>query len=694
MMKIDFNKKVYFFTIIYEICAIPIYFILFKVPIPNIQPWMVFIYPFILPICLIMRKKIKEKIIDCDKTLIKLVENKKLKELYVKDTQEWIEKTFKQKRDKITSILLLTSFLIVPILISFAIFGNIKIDLTPYELIYLICYGCSLIIIMIYAAFNFFLLIQVSSIVHHFSFWEIKGDPEQNNLGELIILNVFTFTCLYVVSLNYLTPLFICLIVYTVSGVNPKINYIRNVGKEYLKYKNLTPFLIIFANLLYILKWVHGSYSNIDIALFIAGFFVFFIIRKYLNDVLNAKYSDYENAKTNFLETFAHEKIQIPYYLAITGLSMMPFIFSILTTSLWDWKFTLFIIYTIFSIFSAYIGISFLRYEKNKTIFIHFRKIFFSSIIVNSLIPLGFYIIDTIISFSDIQTLLLVLIIFLTVINLLFGIRFYYKGIVGNKFRIFFFFSIIGDSLVPFFNSILDFIFTQPVILLFWQLWETLLITAIGIIVMFLGIHFLRKETRKNVDRFLPYIPEHKIEETNFHFWATFNSNHAFYFSILFGFTFFFMTYWWNVIGLFEIPIYFNTERLLTINLFGNQTMHQIVWILGNYISLYIYGVGFGFLDWLLFQATHDVWHSITLSEGVPEEVQEDLYSSRMIITQGALIVLLICGSAAIWYVGDSLIKTSYFQVLFRFSNLLIMGLITFLGIIYIIRNEINRKKR
>ncbi|MHA1301824.1 MAG: hypothetical protein ACTSO9_20580, partial [Candidatus Helarchaeota archaeon] len=434
-------------------------------------------------------------------------------------------------------------------------------------------------------------------------------------------------------------------------------------------------------------------YSNIDLVLFSLGFIVFFILRRYLNDVLTGKYADYERAKTNFLETFAHEKVQVPYYLAITGISLLPFIFALLTTSLWDWSFTLFLGYTIFSIVSSYIGISFLRYERNKMIFENFRKLFFSIIIINSCIPLTFFIIDSIIFYSDIQIWLLFIVTALATLNFIFGEKFYREKIDG-KFRIIFFFSITGVSLVPFFYSLLKFIYDHPIIPIFWQLWETLLITTLGIIVMFLGIHFLRKKTKNIVDRFLPYIPEHKIEETNFHFWSTFNSNHAFYFSIFFGFTFFYLTYWWSLTNLFEIPISFNNIRLFTINLFGFFNFHYILWLLGNYLGLYIYGVGFGFLIWLLFNATHDVWHSITLSEGVPPEIQEDLYSSRKIFFQGGLIILLICGSAGIWYLGDMLIRTSYFQILFRVSNLLIMGLVTFLGLIYIIRNEINRKKQ
>ncbi|NVM03550.1 MAG: hypothetical protein HWN67_14570 [Candidatus Helarchaeota archaeon] len=727
-MKLKYNQKVYLITIIYAICTLPLYFLLFKIPNPVVQPWQVLIFPLLLPICLILPKKIKNKIIECNDFQLTLVDNQKFKGLYAEDTRAWMERTYKRKRDKLFNLTLLIVFLILPSVLTFYLLQNVQINLTFLEWIYFIGFGITLIAILIYAGYNFFLLLQVSSIIHHFCFWETKGISYfKNPLGELLILNIFTFTCLYSVLLNYLTPLLFGIIVFTVSGVNPKIDYVQDVGPEFSNYKKITPYILIFANLMYLIKWAHGFYSNTDLLLFSSNFLVFFIYRHYLNDVLTARYSDYEKATADFLETFAHDKIQVPYYALIIFASLIPFIFAILTASLWSWKFALFIIFTIFSFISSYIGISFLSYEKNRAILQKFRKLFLSVIIMNSCIPLGFYVVDTFIFLSVIQFWLLPIVIILTILNLIFGHQFYNRE-VNDRFRLFFCFSIICVSLIPLLNFVIEFIFTQSLNQIFWNLWLTLLLTALGVVLMFLGIHLLRRKTKEIVSRFLPYIPEHKIEETNFHFWASFNSNHSFYFSIFFGFTFLFFGFGWSLINLFEIQIIFNDVHLftidllgynlnlsqitwffnnylgiliygigvgLTVNIFGiNININQIIWIFGNYLGIFVYGLGIGFLFWLLFNATHDVWHSITLSEGVPIDVHKDLYSKKKIFFQGALLVILICGGIAIWYLGDILIRTSYFQILYRFSNLLVMGIITFLGIIYIIRHEINRKKQ
>lgn len=272
-MEIRYDHKIYLITLLYTISLIPLYFILFKIPIPYLQPWMVFIFPLILPICLITKKKIRDKVRECDDLYLNSIKDQKLKELYIEDAKIWYEKTFVQKKNKIINLSLLLGFLVIPSLIRFITSQNFAINLTITELIYLAISGLSLIAILIYASYYFFFLFQISSIVHHYSFWETNHTQDKNPLGELFILNIFAYLLLDSVFVTYFTPLFISMMVYFISGTNPKINYLNNITNGFIKYKKAVPYVIMFANLMYILKWVHGSFSSIDLLLFFFWFF-------------------------------------------------------------------------------------------------------------------------------------------------------------------------------------------------------------------------------------------------------------------------------------------------------------------------------------------------------------------------------------------------------------------------------------
>ncbi|MHA1144134.1 MAG: hypothetical protein ACTSRW_05295 [Candidatus Helarchaeota archaeon] len=183
-------------TIFYFISSFPMFFILENVRFLFFTSYSVFFLPLVLPFTFIMPKILKSRITKTHDILISNTTiDEHVKNEYIDDTKKWLNKTFKKKKDKFINISFLFFFLFLPFfvmnrwtLIPVAILEN------PFIIPYFVVYWGATAILFLQSFFVIFQCMNISSMIHHFSFWEVDNTKiDKNPLGELLALNILTF---------------------------------------------------------------------------------------------------------------------------------------------------------------------------------------------------------------------------------------------------------------------------------------------------------------------------------------------------------------------------------------------------------------------------------------------------------------------------------------------------------------------
>ena len=272
------------------------------------------------------------------------------------------------------------------------------------------------------------------------------------------------------------------------------------------------------------------------------------------------------------------------------------------------------------------------------------------------------------------------------VVNIIFITQFRNKGKgfldILLRYKLIFVFTLLFVAIAPPLLYLFNFIFGSPTEIIYSQFLIAMIFTGVGIIGMFLIILVLRNRTKKIVDKFVPYIPDFKREEAHFHLWESFNSNHAYYFSIFTGGTFFLLTYDSSIV-------------VLAFQSLGFTDIFSIlIWLIGNYLFLYFFGIAFGLSIWVSFHSTHDYWHAINTSENLPKELTDKYGNFKFVAGQVLIIASIIVYGAAFWWIGDLFLQATVFKLLFRFTLLAFVGISMFIGLYYLIRSEFTKKEK
>ncbi|NHI92404.1 MAG: hypothetical protein EAX96_07860 [Candidatus Lokiarchaeota archaeon] len=687
---------------IWYIGSIPFYiFLAYYVYIPMISsfPQMIFFIPPIFYISLIYPNQIRKKVLECDEYYLARVKDERIREEYYRpDTKLWLPK-LTEKKGKIRNSIILCMFTIIPFAISENIFASSYILLNnSFLLIYSTIFGLITIFMIFYGVYTFFFCTTVTSMIHHFSFWklELEENEEKNPMGELVILNSFVFICIISLFLTFYTPIILGLICFIISNINPKYDYTKNIGIEYKKYPKLIIGVLVGVNFTYLIKWWYSNFQVFaewfwaDFLFFSIGFFLILAFWKYFFDFIKGKNKNYEQDKGIMFEKISHDKFKVPLFFTISLFIFLPILFFIIDVIYLNpisqqlVRFSLFLLFTALGFITGYLAASFLFIKKHQDVLLRFKKIYFViTVIINSIIPL-FYILGIFENLDLSQLILSIFIIIFCSINLYFIINFQNKGekFIEHliKYRYLLALSLIFVAIAPPLSYLFKFIFGSYAEILYSQFLVTMIFTGLGIIGMFLGILVLRNRTKKIVDKFIPYIPEFKREEAYFHLWESFNSNHAFYFSIFTGGTFFLLTYDSSIV-------------IIAFNSLGfNDIFSILIWLIGNYFFLYFFGIAFGLTIWISFHATHDFWHCINISENLPEELKESHGNIKFIAGQVLILSLIIVYGAAFWWIGDLFLQATYFKLVFRFTLLAFVGISLFIGLYYLIRTEFIKK--
>ncbi|MHA1799384.1 MAG: hypothetical protein ACTSVY_13135 [Candidatus Helarchaeota archaeon] len=695
------QKTVLLTCILWYIGSIPFYvFLTLYVHIPIISsfPQMIFFIPPIFYISMIYPNQIRQKVLECDEFYLSYVNDEKLREEYYRpDTKQWLPK-LTEKKGKIRNSILLCIFAIIPFSISEGVIQGSTINLSNIPLlIYSIIFGSVSFMMMLYGIYTFFFCTTVTSMLHHFSFWKFEiPEGEKNPMGELVILNSFVFICIISFFLTFYTPIILGLICFVISNINPKYDYTKNIENKYKKYPKIILGIMFGINFTYIIKWwysnfqIYSEWFWADFLFFCIGFFLILAFRKYFFDFITGKNKNYLKDKGNVFEKISHDKFKFPLFLTISLFISLPIIFFIIdiiylnpiTTDLA--RFSLFLLFTAIGFITSYLAASFFFIKKHQDVLLEYKNLYFGlTVLINTAMPI-FFILGMIEEFDWIQFSFSIIIIIFCSINLFFVINFRYKGknFIDKliKYRIIFSSSLIFIAAAPPLIYFFNFVFGNQIEIVYSQFLLTMIFTGLGIIGMFLGILVLRNRTKHIIDQFIPYIPEFKREEAYFHFWESFNSNHAFYFAFFTGGTFFLLTY--------DSSIVFIAFQSLGFS----DIFSILIWFIGNYIFLYFFGIAFGLTIWVSFHGTHDFWHCINISENIPKELSEKYGAFKFISVQVLILSAIVIYGAAFWWVGDLLLYSTYFKLVFRFTMLAFVGVSLFVGLFYLIRSEFSKK--
>ena len=682
--------------------SIPFYiFLAYYIYIPIISsfPQMIFFIPPIFYISVIYPNKIRQKVLECDEYYLGCVSNEKLREEYYRpDTVQWLPK-LTEKKGKIRNSIILCIFTIIPYAISEGLFTGLYINMTnTFLFIYFLIFGVITFLMILYGIYTFFFCTTVTSMIHHFSFWEmeIPEEEKKNPMGELVILNSFVFISIISFFLTFYTPIILGLICFVISNINPKYDYTKNISNKYKKYPKLIIGILVGINFTYIIKWWYSSFQVFtewfwaDFLFFIIGFFLILAFYKYFFDFIKGKNKDYQQDKGNVFEKISHDKFKIPLFLMISLFILLPIIFFIIDVIYINpitqqlVRFSLFLLFTALAFITGYLAASFLFIEKHQDVIIRYKKIYFTiTVLICTIVP-SFYILGILESFDIVQAIFSVFIVVFSLISFYFVINLLKKSETFMATLIKYKYVLVGSlifiAVAPPLLYLFSYIFGNPTEIVYSQFLITMIFTGLGIIGMFLGILVLRNRTKKIVDKFIPYIPEFKQEEAYFHLWESFNSNHAFYFSIFTGGTFFLLTYDSSIV-------------VIAFGYLGFTDIFSIlIWLVGNYFFLYFFGIAFGLTIWVSFHATHDFWHCINISENLPKELRESTGNVKFIAGQVLILSLIIVYGAAFWWIGDLFLHATYFKLVFRFTLLAFVGVSIFIGLYYLIRSEFVKK--
>lgn len=557
-------------SIAYIIFSIPMFFILLNVNFLFFLPQYVFIFPFVLPFSIVFPSILKNQVQRTHEALYAATTvDDKLKEEYTEDTRVWLKKTFEDKGNKILNMVFFISFIFIPFyivndweLIPSAIFTNALI--LPYFIIYWLLSA----VVILHAFFVVFQCLNVTSMIHHFSFWKVdKSKIQGNPLGDLLSLNILTFVVILILIANqeifFIFPLFIFL-VNSIKGDH----YHRNASRWRYARAGLTfllfiiPFVMVSLQILTnVGQWGLNYPWERDILNISLDIILFLAFLVYYRLIFHGDPQIHENMekKSPFLT------ISIPICMIMAGMIV------------------------IFPLASHLIE---------------------GSVLINPII--------------------------------IFGI----------------FFHVFQVS---------------------------------AIIIIMIVARKLKKITHDFVAKSLPHLKPDKVEEQKFHFWSTFNSFHAIFFSIAFAVTFSSLVVGISIIRLGD--------------LFLTNQIALLLWQVFNYSLLFIFGMHLGFAVWILFQSLHDFWHSITVMAEVPkEELARGSYNGAVLLKYTLFITVLVFGTAELWFIGDYFAQAAFLltnpgflsQFLanmgFRHAFLLTLGSVTFCVFYYLLRREYRKK--
>lgn len=313
----------------------------------------ILIYWLIPPV---LEKKVNDAYKLC---LVELTDKSKTEE-YIKDTEPWLNKIFKNKEIPHKFLKLILFFGIIgSIVFSYLIlninqidfdfqnngpqggFSNYFEEIKNYsqgELInFLIMYLLNMVgqyYVIYLLIYSIYLSIGSTYIFHHFTFWDtVPQDTKTSNpVGEAIILNSFFFIIQLSSSMFSMFGFMLCGLIYVFSPLNPTKNYTQGISVNYRKLKNSIPFLFLLKILLDLQlnpgNIFSTSINNLLLESFmIIAFYIFF--KKVLNGTTKINEINHFNNQLAFKRIFngdSQKKLQtFDFLIFLTPLSVLIF---------------------------------------------------------------------------------------------------------------------------------------------------------------------------------------------------------------------------------------------------------------------------------------------------------------------------------------------------------------------------------